>query len=294
MSTTKFTYKGTSITDLVTSGNSTISSVNYQGFPPFSKGTDDYSTIKNKLLYEINGTDVTDNQIMAMSNKHTTSSSISIPTWCNGVKFYISSSKGTTGAKGAKGANGAKGPDGAKGEKGPNGSVKPCPAQEGQVTRQKQGGQGGDGGPGGAGGAGGDGGDGGEGGQGVYMFTTELITVGTSKTIDVTTSTKSSLKLGNSNYTSNAGGAGGAGKAGGTGKTGGAGNDGDEGNAATQNQCQGGNGNTGADGKTGPAGDTGSAGTAGTEGTDGEAQCPANFITGNSDTASVTIYYFAT
>jgi hypothetical protein len=294
MSTTKFTYKGTSITDLVTSGNSTISTTYYKGFPPFSKGTDDYSTIKNKLLYEINGTDVIDNQIMATSKKHTTSSPISIPTWCNGVKFYISSSKGTKGAKGAKGGAGPAGPAGAKGAAGPGGSVRPCPAQESQVTRQKQGGQGGAGGPGGPGGAGGDGGDGGEGGQGVYMFTTELITVGTAKTIDVTSATNSSLKLGNSNYTSNAGKTGGAGTAGGTGKIGGAGNAGDEGNAGTQNQCQGGNGTTGADGKTGDTGETGSAGTAGTEGTDGEAQCPTNFTIGNSDTASVTIYYFAT
>jgi len=201
MSTTKFTYKGTSITDLVTSGNSTISSVNYQGFPPFSKGTDDYSTIKNKLLYEINGTDVTDNQIMATSKKHTTSSQEIIPTWCNGVKFYISSSKGTTGAKGTKGATGDKGPDGAKGAKGSPASVKPCNGPSDQVTLQRQGAQGGEGGPGGAGGQGGAGGDGGEGGQGVYMFTTELITVGTAKTIDVTSATNSSLKLGNSNYT---------------------------------------------------------------------------------------------
>jgi len=293
MSTTKFTYKGTSITDLVTSGNSTISSVNYQGFPSFSKGTDDYSTIKNKLLYEINGTDVTDNQIMAMTKKHTSSSSIAIPTWCNGVKFYISSSKGTTGAKGAKGSTGPGGPAGAKGEKGSNSSARPCNGPGDQLTLQRQGGQGGEAGPGGDGGAGGDGGDGGQGGQGVYMFTTELITVGTAKTIDVTSGTNSSLKLGNSNYTSNAGGAGGAGKAGGTGKTGGAGNDGDPGENAPNKQCSS-TIDKGAAGNKGPAGDTGSAGEAGTKGPDGQAQCPTNFTIGNSDTASVTIYYFAT
>lgn len=293
MSTTKFTYKGTSITDLVSSGNSTISSFNYQGFPSFSKGTDDYSTIKNNLLYEINGTDVTDNQIMATTKKHTASSQIIIPTWCNGVKFYISSSKGTTGAKGTKGAKGPAGPAGAKGEKGSNSSVKPCNGPGDQLTLQRQGGEGGEAGPGGDGGAGGAGGDGGEGGQGVYMFTTELITVGTAKTIDVTSGTNSSLKLGNSNYTSNAGGAGGAGKAGGTGKTGGAGNDGDPGENAPNKQCTS-TIDKGAAGNKGPAGDTGSAGEAGTKGPDGQAQCPTNFTIGNSDTASVTIYYFAT
>jgi len=50
----------------------------------------------------------------------------------------------------------------------------------------------------------------------------------------------------------------------------------------------------GPDGKTGDTGEAGSPGDPGTKGTPGEAQCPTNFTIGNSDTASVTIYYFAT
>ena len=48
MSTTKFTYKGTNISDLVTSGSSSISSTYYQGFPTFSTGGT-LSTIENDL-----------------------------------------------------------------------------------------------------------------------------------------------------------------------------------------------------------------------------------------------------
>ena len=286
MSNPKFMYKGTDINSIITSGSSSVPTANYKGFPSYnpSNTTYDHDKVKNPLLYQISTSDIVSNSnIQAASYKTVnTNGSYPIPAWCNGVKFYISSAKGSSGSAGNKGATGAQGP---QGPQGPDGTAKSCPLPK--VTRPKNGGPGG---PGGPGGDGGPGGTAGQGGAGVYFYTTSLIPVSGLNSVTIDTTTNMSLKISDSNYSANKGGSGNDGSKGKQGDTGGPGGPGGPG----KNDCNA--PGTGSQGNTGSKGATGNKGADGTTGTVGSVSSPNTVIKGSNTTDSkeITIYFFTT
>ena len=282
-----FMYKGTDINEMITKGASNVPTAYYKGFPAFTTTTTDYGKIKNDLLYQISKTDiVSDNSIQAASYKTVDSNSpCPIPAWCNGVKFYISSAKGSSGSAGNKGEPGAQGP---QGPQGPNDVVNGCPASPNANAKRPK--SGGPGGPGGPGGDGGPGGAAGVGGEGVYFYNTSLIPVTAGSSVIIDTTTNMSLTISGSTYTANKGGSGNDGSKGKPGDTGGPGNAG----SPAGNKCQ--SDRTAAAGKSGSKGATGGPGADGTKGVNGYVSSLTTVTQGTNTTDSkeITIYFFAT
>lgn len=282
-----FMYKGTDINEMITKGASNVTA--YEGFPSYnpSNANVDLDKVKNPLLYQISSSDIVSNlNIQAASYKTVNvNGSYPIPAWCNGVKFYISSAKGSSGTAGNKGEPGAQGP---QGPQGPNYKVNGCPdTPNANVTRPRYGGAGG---PGGAGGDGGPGGAAGLGGEGVYFYNTSLIPVTAGSSVIIDTTTNMSLTISDSYYSANKGGSGGNGSKGKPGDTGGPGNAG----SPAGKKCD--SDRTAAAGQTGPTGPAGKAGDDGTTGTAGYVLSPNTVIKGsnNTDSKEITIYFFTT
>jgi len=280
-----FLYKGYNVNTIFTSGPTSVPTTAYKGFPSYnpSNTTYDHDKIKNNLLYQISSSDIVSNSnIQAASYKSVnTNGNYTIPAWCNGVKFYISSAKGSSGSAGNKGATGEQGE---KGSSGPDGVANGCP---GKATRPKNGGEGG---PGGPGGDGGPGGEAGKGGAGVYFYSTSLIPVTAGSSVSIDTTSNMSLKISDSNYSANKGGSGNDGSKGKQGDTGGQGNQGDSGSQSCQGPGSAPAGNTGNTGEAGKAGADGNTGTA------GNVESPNTVTKGSnsSDSKEITIYFFAT
>ena len=276
-----FLYKGYNVNTIISSGNSSVPTTAYNGFPGYnpSNANVDLDKVKNPLLYQIANTDVVSNSnIQAASYKTPSSASgtYNVPDWCKGVKFYISSMKGSQGAKGPAGGPGAKGEPGDGGD---TATAKGCMTQ--QANRKAPGG------------AGGDGGVGGDGGDGVYLYTTELIPVtgGESHTYSNNVSGVTTLKISNAySFTTNNGN---TGNNGGPGGDGGQGGKGGKGNAGSRNCPNGTSGNTGNTGSTGPQGSEGSKGSPGNAG-NYSATNNTSITTGSSNTSEITVYFFTT
>jgi len=293
MSNPKFMYKGTDINSIITSGSSSvntgITTSAYSGFPSYNPSNTnvDLDKVKNLLLYQISNTDiVSKSNIQAASYKTVDKNeSYPIPAWCNGVKFYISSAKGSSGTAGNKGDTGAQGAQGAKGA---NGLAKNCPEPFGNEKRPRDGASGG---PGGAGGDGGPGGTAGEGGAGVYFYSTSLIPVTAGSSVSIDTTSNMSLKISDSNYSANKGQSGTDGSKGNKGEPGGQGNQGGPGgNNCNSDRTSKANGNTGVKGAAGKQG------ASGNKGSDGSVSSPTTVTQGTNTTDSkeITIYFFAT
>jgi hypothetical protein len=290
MSNPKFMYKGYDVNTIISSGSSSvntgITTPAYSGFPSYNPSNTnvDLDKVKNPLLFEISSSDVVSrSNIQAASYKTVnTNGSYPIPAWCNGVKFYISTAKGSSGTAGNKGDTGAQGP---QGPKGPDGTAKSCPVPK--TTRPKGGGPGG---PGGPGGDGGPGGAAGVGGEGVYFYNTSLIPVTAGSSVIIDTTTNMSLKISDSNYSANKGGSGNDGSKGKQGDTGGPGGPGGPG----KNDCNA--PGTGSPGNTGSKGATGNKGASGNNGSGGSVSSPNTVTQGTNTTDSkeITIYFFAT
>lgn len=280
-----FLYKGYNVNTIISSGSSSVPTTAYKGFPSYnpSNANVDLDKVKNTLLYHISNSDITSNlNIQAASYKTVnTNGSYPIPAWCNGVKFYISSAKGSSGSGGGAGSKGDQGP---KGAKGPDNNANGC---IGKATRPKSGG---DGGPGGDGGDGGPGGDAGEGGAGVYFYSTSLIPVSGVNSVSIDTTNNMSLKISNSNYSANKGANGNKGASGNKGETGGQGNQGSGGSQSCQGPGTADSGNTGTKGAAGKQGAHGNTGTAGAVSSPNTVTSGSN----SSDSKEITIYFFAT
>jgi len=279
-----FMYKDVDINSIVTKGATSIPTTHYNGFPAFTTTTTDYGIIKNELLYQTSSTDIVSNySIEAISYKTVDSNSpCPIPSWCNGVKFYICSAKGK---KGDPGGTGPKGAQGDKGYSGNDGRATGCPPPK--ATRPKSGGPGGDGGDGGDGGPGG---AGGSGGAGVYFYNTSLIPVTGGSSAIIQTTSNMSLNISGLTYSANTGANGGNGKDGDQGAKGGRGNQGSDGGNSCQSPGTAPSGNTGVKGKQGAAGSDGNTGDSGT------VSSPNTVIEGKNtkDSKEITIYFFRT
>lgn len=281
-----FYYKGYDVNTIITKGNSSVPETAYKGFPSYNPSNNaDLDKVKNDLLFQIDNTDVVStSNIQAASYKSVNiNGSYPIPAWCNGVKFYISSAKGSSGSGGGAGSKGDQGPKGAKGQ---DNNANGCPKK---AIRPKNGGQGG---PGGEGGDGGPGGDGGEGGAGVYFYSTKLIPVSGVNSVSIDTIKNMSLTISNSNYTANNGDSGNKGEPGNKGETGGQGNQGSDGSQSCQGPGTASSGNTGTKGAAGNKGAKGITGTAGAVSSPNTVTVISD--THNSDSKEITIYFFAT
>ena len=111
-------YKGTNINSIITTGATNVPTTAYKGFPAYNPSAQPYDKISSDLLYQISSSDITStSNIQAVSYKSVnTNGSYPIPSWCNGIKFYISSAKGTAGSKGATGSKGDQGDQGDQGD----------------------------------------------------------------------------------------------------------------------------------------------------------------------------------
>lgn len=316
----KYYYKGNDISGMISSGNSSVSS--FQGFPSFSTTNNNYDKIDVGFANVFTDTAglIANRNIKANSTTVSSqgTSQISIPTWCNAIKVVVSSSAGDKGQVGGTGTshnNAGGGNKGTKGEKGADGQrngTKRTPGQGGQ------GGEGGSGGSGANGGQGGQGGEGGDGGDGISIYSNNVY-VFPSATISTTISGgTANLSVAQSNtsifqITSNAGQSGIIGSKGNQansangGQPGGKGSKGSAGYNSynTQQGNNGSKGTTGAAGAQGAAGQPGNKGTKGTKGTAGKAGTGTisysdttygniQTATASSNSAAVTVYFFAT
>jgi hypothetical protein len=190
----KYYFKGTDIYSIVQSGNSTIPTTSFVGFPPYTQSTEAYSRINTDMSYSITNTSITSNFPISAAVTTITATSINaaqnkidIPEWADSMRFIIHSSKGANGPSGNNGSTGAKG---AKGESGTPMTVKKCPPNDNK-DRPRNGGPGGEG---GAGGEGGSGRPGGEGGEGGYIYVSTPIPINS-------TNVQLSYNIGNENAT---------------------------------------------------------------------------------------------
>jgi len=326
--TTKYYYKGNDIVNMIATGTQTIT--DYTGFPPYLKGstTYGYSSIIDvgfAHAYSDSTGSFSNKLITATSQTVTTTSDITIPTWCNAIKIKLTTAKGSTGDKGATGPGGSKGatgPGGSKGEPGPGGPKVSCKQQDGAGGPGGDGGAGGPGGDGGDGGAGGPGGDGGDGGDGMISYSNIVYVFDDNSNIKVDFTNKNidfSIKNAGTNLfnvTQTAGGTGKKGEPGGTGLKG------EPGGIGVSGYCEkkiggqllyygrtggpGGTGGTGGPGGTGKKGEPGATGDKGAKGTSGigakgtikynhpiYTNVDLNTVSTSESTSTATVYFFA-
>jgi hypothetical protein len=271
-------YKGTSISSMITSGTSTVNGYEIT----YNPATSNYDRLDNDCgiikSFQYNGGSIANN-IQANGTTLTSTGNVTIPSWADSFKLYITTNPGTKGAKGVVGETGDIGQGGNS-----QGGSSQYPGQTQQT---------GQGGAGGAGGDGGDGGDGGNFGSGIIAYTEKIYTFN-SGNINCQFNTGQGINIGVSdtirNFTINAteGQNGYTGQNGYKGEKGGTGQNGQGSSAKHKSNS----GATGAKGAKGATGATGATGTSGSPGSVSVPNSPFALSYSNSTNNSVVVYFF--